>query len=70
MLRSAAACPRCGGPALHPGLCTDSAGDVYPLYAALAEVWLERGRPALSTEEIVEVQEAVRFAAAEEEPLS
>ncbi len=67
VVRSDAACPRCGGPALHPGVCTDTHGEVYPVYAALAEAWLERGRPTLSADEALEWQEAVRLTAPENE---
>jgi hypothetical protein len=67
VVRSDAACPRCGGPALHAGACTDSNGEVYPVYAALAETWSERGRPPLSADEVLEMQEAARFAASEDE---
>jgi hypothetical protein len=40
---------------------------VYPVYAALAEAWTVRGRPPLSADEVLELQEAARFAGAEEE---
>ncbi len=62
-IRSDAACPRCDGPALHPGNCTDADGTVYPAYAELAEAWHAQGRPALSAEEVQELQEAIQAAA-------
>jgi len=67
VVRDDSACPRCGGPALHPGVCADGAGEVYPLYAELARVWQEQGRPPLSGEEVAELQESVRLSLTNEE---
>ncbi len=66
-IRSDVPCLRCGGPGLHTGVCTDRQGEVYPSYAALAEAWQERGRPPLSAEEVLELDESVRLLAADEE---
>ncbi len=57
--RSNLACFRCGGPAVHPGVCADNDGDVYPAYAALAADWAEQGRPAVTVEEVIAWQEAL-----------
>lgn len=66
-VRSAAPCPRCGGPMLHLGVCTDSSGDVYPDYAVLAAWWVEQGRPAVTADDVVTAQDALRIGAEDDE---
>jgi hypothetical protein len=66
-VRSDSVCPRCGGPAVHPGLCVDGDGQVYPPYAALAQVWTDQVRPPLTVDEVVDIQDGLRLAEAEDE---
>jgi len=51
------ACPACDGPPLHPGRCLDQDGYVLPAYETLARLWEEQGRPELSEEELVDIDE-------------
>jgi nitroreductase len=52
-------CPVCGGPPLHPGDCLDHDGYVIPAYEELARIWEEQGRPELTAEELVDIDELV-----------
>jgi hypothetical protein len=52
---------------LHPGTCIDADGDVYPDYSALARAWEEQGRPALTAAQVIELQEAIQTAGADQE---
>ena len=65
--RSNLACYRCGGPSVHPGICTDADGQVYPDYEALAIAWAEQGRPAMTTEEVIDFQDALRISAGDDQ---
>jgi hypothetical protein len=47
----------CGGPPQHPGICIDQEGYVLPAYAALAEMWVEQGRPVLTEDELSDLEE-------------
>jgi hypothetical protein len=50
-------CPACGGPAIHPGVCVDQDGYVLPAYAALAEMWQEQGRPVLTGDDLIDLEQ-------------
>lgn len=60
-------CPLCGGPPLHPGTCVDPEGAVLPAYAELAEMWEDQGRPALTVEEMLDLEELLDVWGTEEE---
>jgi hypothetical protein len=47
-----AACPACGGPVTHPGLCVDQDGYILPVYGELAQAWQEQGYPPMLAGEI------------------